>query len=92
MAQNFNHTILVNWSEDSGAMRLHLLLSSAYFDRETFFCMYLQRHQGAEAWKRRRTQLANTDKADASVENRVDDWGHMVRSKRAIRLFRTRRR
>lgn len=42
MAQNLNLTILVKWSEDSGAMRLHLLLSSVYFDRDTFSCMYLQ--------------------------------------------------
>lgn len=42
MAQNLSFTILVKWSEDSGAMRLHLLLSSAYFDRDTFSCMYLQ--------------------------------------------------
>jgi hypothetical protein len=39
---------LIQLSEDSGAMWLHMLLSSGFFDTPGFPCMQLRKHWGAE--------------------------------------------
>ncbi|KAK1765045.1 phosphotransferase enzyme family protein [Phialemonium atrogriseum] len=45
---------LVRWSEDSGAMWLHMLLSCGFNDTYSFPFMQLRQHVGVEKWKKRR--------------------------------------
>jgi hypothetical protein len=42
---------LMTWSEDSGAMWLHMLLSSGFFDWFTFPCMHLRERVGVAEWR-----------------------------------------
>lgn len=42
---------LVQWSEDSGAMWLHMLLSSGFFDMFTFPFMHLRQRLGVQRWR-----------------------------------------
>lgn len=53
---------LVQWSEDSGAIWLHMLLSSGFFDWFSFPCMQLRQRVGVERWREQMDELKNTVK------------------------------
>ena len=61
---------LVRWSEDSGAMWFHMLISSGFFDSTTFPCMQLRRHKGVEWWDELRHSHQDTDE--------VEEFGQQV--------------
>ncbi|KAK4868589.1 hypothetical protein LT330_006791 [Penicillium expansum] len=42
---------LVTWSEESGAMWLHMLVSNGFFGSSTFPCFQLQQNVGVEEWE-----------------------------------------
>lgn len=64
---------LVKWSEDSGAMWLHMLLSSGFFDSPSFPCMQLRKHKGIDWWDNRLIEYGDTEEADAFVANKLND-------------------
>jgi hypothetical protein len=64
---------LVKWSEDSGAMWLHMLLSSGFFDSPTFPCMQLRKHKDVEWWDERIDEYGDTDEVKTFVANKLDD-------------------
>lgn len=64
---------LVKWSEDSGAMWFHMLLSSGFFDSPTFPCMQLRKHKGVEWWDERIDEYGDTDEVKTFVTNKLDD-------------------
>ncbi|KAF7179136.1 hypothetical protein CNMCM7691_008067 [Aspergillus felis] len=64
---------LLQWSEDSGAMWLHMLLSSGFFDTPSFPCMQLQKHRGAEWWDERMDEYRHTEEVETFVSNKMDD-------------------
>ncbi|EAU30517.1 predicted protein [Aspergillus terreus NIH2624] len=48
--QNKKLSDLVKWSVTSGAMWLHMILSSGFFGSRTFPCGQLRRHRGSKWW------------------------------------------
>lgn len=64
---------LVKWSADSGAMWLHMLLSSGFFDSSSFPCMQLRRQRGVDWWDTRLVEYGDTGEADAFVAGKLDD-------------------
>ncbi|CAG8909598.1 unnamed protein product [Penicillium egyptiacum] len=64
---------LVKWSEDSGAMWLHMLLSSGFFDSPSFPCMQLRRHKGADWWDERLIEYEDTEEVETFVANKLHD-------------------
>ncbi|KAJ6188553.1 hypothetical protein N7519_003461 [Penicillium mononematosum] len=64
---------LVKWSEDSGAMWLHMLLSSGFFDSSSFPCMQLRRHKGADWWDERLIEYGSTEEVETFVTNKLHD-------------------
>ncbi|PLB47162.1 hypothetical protein P170DRAFT_448837 [Aspergillus steynii IBT 23096] len=66
-------TELVKWSKDSGAMWLHMLLSSGFFDTPTFPYMQLRNHKGAEWWDERMQEHRDAEDAEKFVADKLDD-------------------
>lgn len=64
---------LVKWSQDSGAMWLHMLLSSGFFDDPSFPCMHLRKHRGADWWDERLVEYGYTKEAEDFVTKKVND-------------------
>ncbi|GFG05129.1 hypothetical protein IFM61392_03672 [Aspergillus lentulus] len=64
---------LIQWSEDSGAMWLHMLLSSGFFDTLSFPCMQLRKRRGAEWWDERIDEYRDTEEVETFVTNKLDD-------------------
>ncbi|EAW20533.1 uncharacterized protein NFIA_029650 [Aspergillus fischeri NRRL 181] len=64
---------LIQWSEDSGAMWLQMLLSSGFFDTPSFPCMQLRKHRGAEWWDERMEAYGGTEEEVTFVTNKLDD-------------------
>ncbi|KAF7171854.1 hypothetical protein CNMCM5623_004165 [Aspergillus felis] len=64
---------LLQWSEDSGAMWLHMLLSSGFFDTPSFPCMQLRKHRGAEWWDERMDGYRDTEEVETFVTNKLND-------------------
>jgi hypothetical protein len=64
---------LIQLSEDSGAMWLHMLLSSGFFDTPGFPCMQLRKHWGAEWWDERIDEYGDTEEVETFVTNKLDD-------------------
>lgn len=62
---------LVTWSEDSGAIWLHMLLSSAFFDWLSFPCMQLRARIGAERWREHMEDVRSTDEATMFVARKL---------------------
>jgi hypothetical protein len=55
---------LVNWSEESSAMWLHMLLSTGFNGPDTFPFTKLIQHVGTEEWERREREI---DKDEVSA-------------------------
>ena len=64
---------LVKWSEDSGAMWFHMLISSGFFDSITFPCMQLRKHKGVEWWDELRDKHEDTEDVEKFVAKKLDD-------------------
>lgn len=52
---------LVRWSESSGAMWVHMLLSNGFNDPRTFPFTKLIQHLGVDEWERRRREVSDDD-------------------------------
>ena len=52
---------LVKWSRSSGAMWLHMLLSSGFNDHHSFPFMQLRQHVGGDEWTRREKKFNNAE-------------------------------
>lgn len=66
-------TELVRWSRDTGAMWLHMLLSSGFFDTLTFPCMQLRKHKGEQWWDERMKDRGDTEEVEKFVADKVKD-------------------
>ncbi|KAI9695767.1 MAG: hypothetical protein M1820_008439 [Bogoriella megaspora] len=62
---------LVQWSQDSGAMWMHMLLSSGFNDQRSFPFTQLRRHFGLLEWKRCEKEFDNAEQLDAFVARKV---------------------
>ncbi|RAH64070.1 phosphotransferase family protein [Aspergillus aculeatinus CBS 121060] len=77
---------LVKWSRASGAMWLHMLLSSGFNDHRSFPFTQLRRHLGPTEWARREREFDNAEELEAFATRKamekskalVDD-GRMTR-------------
>ena len=58
-------------SQDSGAMWLHMLLSSGFNDQRSFPFTQLRQHLGAEEWARREKEFDNPAELDAFAAQKV---------------------
>jgi hypothetical protein len=66
-------TELVKWSRDTGAMWLHMLLSSGFFDDLTFPCMQLRKHKGPQWWDERMEDQGDTEEVEKFVADKMKD-------------------
>ncbi|KAF9884638.1 hypothetical protein FE257_001391 [Aspergillus nanangensis] len=66
-------TDLIEWSKKSGAMWLHMLLSSGFFDSPSFPCMQLRKHKGAEWWDERTDKYGDTEEVETFVAGKLKD-------------------
>ncbi|PBP24958.1 Aminoglycoside 3'-phosphotransferase and Choline Kinase family protein [Diplocarpon rosae] len=64
---------LVKWSQASGAMWLHMLLSSGFNDHHSFPFTMLRRHLGTAEWARREKAFENADELDAFAARKVGE-------------------
>ncbi|PYI11363.1 phosphotransferase enzyme family protein [Aspergillus sclerotiicarbonarius CBS 121057] len=64
---------LVKWSQASGAMWLHMLLSSGFNDHRSFPFMQLRQHLGAAEWARREKAFDHAKELEASAEGKVSE-------------------
>ena len=64
---------LVKWSEDSGAMWLHMLLSSGFFDWFSFPCMQLRQRVGGVEWRDQMDDIKNTEEVQGFVAKKMRD-------------------
>lgn len=62
---------LVNWSRASGAMWLHMLLSSGFNDHRSFPFTQLHQHLGASEWARREKEFDNPEELEAFAARKV---------------------
>lgn len=62
---------LVKWSEVSGAIWLHMLLSSGFFDWFSFPCMQLRQRVVVERWREQMEELKNTEEAKEFVAKKL---------------------
>ncbi|KAK6814919.1 hypothetical protein RU639_009772 [Aspergillus parasiticus] len=63
---------LIKWSQASGAMWLHMLLSSGFNDHRSFPFTQLRRHFGAE-WAIHEKEFDHTEKLEAFAARKVDE-------------------
>ncbi|KAB8222000.1 hypothetical protein BDV33DRAFT_229878 [Aspergillus novoparasiticus] len=74
-------TELVKWSKDSGAMSLHMLLPSGFFDTPTFPCMQLRKFNGTEWWDERMKDNMDTEEVEhfkALMDNEITTIDFMI--------------
>lgn len=64
---------LVKWSETSGAMWIHMLLSCGFNDTYSFPFTQLRRHVGIDEWKTQRSAVRPEDEVEAFVAQKVLD-------------------
>jgi hypothetical protein len=64
---------LVKWSQASGAMWLHMLLSSGFNDQRSFPFTQLRRHLGAAEWAKREKEFDNTEELEAFAARKVSE-------------------
>lgn len=62
---------LVRWSQDSGAMWLHMLLSAGFNDERSFPFTQLRQHLGAAEWARREREFDNLAELDEFAAQKV---------------------
>jgi hypothetical protein len=64
---------LVKWSQASGAMWLHMLLSSGFNDHRSFPFMELRRHLGPTEWAKREKEFDNSEELEAFAKRKVSE-------------------
>lgn len=64
---------LVKWSQASGAMWLHMLLSSGFNDHRSFPFTQLRRHLGLTEWERREKEFDNAKELEAFASRKVSE-------------------
>jgi hypothetical protein len=64
---------LVKWSQASGAMWLHMLLSSGFNDHRSFPFTQLRRHLGATEWAKREKEFDNAEELEAFAARKVSE-------------------
>ncbi|TQB75773.1 hypothetical protein MPDQ_001737 [Monascus purpureus] len=82
-------TELVKWSRDTGAMWLHMLLSSGFFDNLTFPCMQLRKHKGAKWWDERMTDQGDTEEVEKFVADKLKDLAAYDEIKDKVEHYKT---
>ncbi|PWY87426.1 phosphotransferase enzyme family protein [Aspergillus heteromorphus CBS 117.55] len=65
---------LVKWSQASGAMWLHMLISSGFNDHRSFPFTQLRQHLGPE-WAKRETEFDNIAELESFAERKVQELG-----------------
>jgi hypothetical protein len=63
----------VKWSQASGAMWLHMLLTSGFNDHRSFPFTQLRRHSGLNEWARREMGFDNAKELKAFVSRKVSE-------------------
>ncbi|KAK1770070.1 phosphotransferase enzyme family protein [Phialemonium atrogriseum] len=74
---------LVKWSQDSGAMWLHMLLSAGFNDQCSFPFTQLRQHLGAAEWARQ-GKVRELDEYDRALEKR-EEYKALVDSEKMTR-------
>jgi hypothetical protein len=64
---------LVKWSQSSGAMWLHMLLSAGFNDHRSFPFTQLRRNLGATEWAKREEEFENTEELEAFTARKVSE-------------------
>ncbi|KAJ5819383.1 hypothetical protein N7474_004974 [Penicillium riverlandense] len=64
---------LVKWSKASGAMWLHMLLSSGFNDQRSFPFTQLRRHLGSTKWARREKEFDNVKELEVFAARKVSE-------------------
>ncbi|CAG8049799.1 unnamed protein product [Penicillium olsonii] len=64
---------LVKWSETSGAMYLHMLLSAGFFGPFSFPCMHLRHYVDGQWWRERASELEGRPEVNNFVANELRD-------------------
>ncbi|GIJ98285.1 hypothetical protein Aspvir_000401 [Aspergillus viridinutans] len=64
---------LVKWSQASGAMWLHMLLSSGFNDHRSFPFTQLRRHVGDTKWAKREKEFDNAEELEAFAVWKVSE-------------------
>ncbi|KAK0115668.1 hypothetical protein ONS95_000064 [Cadophora gregata] len=64
---------LVKWSQASGAMWLHMLLSSGFNDHRSFPFTQLRRHIGATEWTKREKAFDNEEELNAFAARKLGE-------------------
>lgn len=64
---------LVKWSQSSGAMWLHMLLSSGFNDHRSFPFTQLRLHLGDTEWAEREKEFANAEELEAFAARKVSE-------------------
>ncbi|ESZ95861.1 phosphotransferase enzyme family protein [Sclerotinia borealis F-4128] len=62
---------LIKWSQASGAMWLHMLLSPGFIDQQSFPFTQLRRHFGATEWAKREKEFENVEEVEAFAALKV---------------------
>ncbi|KAF1955899.1 hypothetical protein CC80DRAFT_473873 [Byssothecium circinans] len=62
---------LVKWSQDSGAMWLHMLLSSGFIDQHILPFTQLRQHLGPAEWKKREKEFDNAEELDGLATRKM---------------------
>lgn len=62
---------LVKWSQASGAMWLHMLLSNGFNDHRGFPLAHLRRDLGAVEWEKREAEFDNADELDSFTAQKL---------------------
>jgi len=62
---------LVKWSQESGAMWLHMLISVGFNEPNSFPLMQLRKHVGATEWERRRKECEDLPGLEAFVTQKM---------------------
>ncbi|KAH9222447.1 phosphotransferase enzyme family protein [Leptodontidium sp. 2 PMI_412] len=64
---------LVKWSQASGAMWLHMLLSSGFNDHRSFPFAQLRQHVGVSEWAKREREFKNTEVLEAFATLKMEE-------------------
>lgn len=64
---------LIKWSQASGAMWLHMLLSSGFNDHRSFPFMQLRRHLGPTEWARRESEFDKAKELEEFAARKVSE-------------------
>jgi hypothetical protein len=64
---------LIKWSQASGAMWLHMLLSSGFNDHRNFPFTMLRRHLGATKWAKREKEFENAEELEAFATRKLSE-------------------